>query len=157
MIDWGRTFGFALSILLFAGAADAQATHAELLSCSAEFKARAVYSETLGQAEAGYIAFLLGRTDLFQRLAEAVGPSVTVGCDDGYGLALGLVICSAPKDLSADLSALVDERLIELSNANRGNLRLETCMVDDTCAKCMRLFNMMVRDRFPKAWKTTPP
>lgn len=151
----GRAFGFALSVLPFASFAEAP--YEELLSCSAEFQARAMYVETLEQADAGHIAFLLGRSDIFLNLAEAVGPRVTISCGDDHGAAIGLVICQGPKDLSADRSALVSERLIELANANRGNLRLEACMVDETCAKCMGLFNRMVRERSPLARDTTPP
>jgi hypothetical protein len=153
----GRAFGFALSFLLYAGSAGAQETYEPLLSCAAEFQARAIYAESLGLADAGHISFLMGRSEIFLSLAEAVGPREMISCPGDRGPVMDLVICLSPKDLSADRSALVSERLIELANANRGNLRLEACMVDETCAECMRLFNRMVREHSPMAWDTTPP
>jgi hypothetical protein len=153
----GRTLGLALVLSNIAGAAGAQATADELLTCAAEYKARAVYNETLEQGNAAHVAFLSGRADLFLRLAELRSPTFWVGCPGDRAWLLSLVLCVGPKELSGERDALAEERLIEFANAYRGNFRLETCMVDEDCARCMGLFNRMVRANFPDAWKTTPP
>ncbi|WP_103256564.1 hypothetical protein [Tabrizicola aquatica] len=153
----GQAFGFALALSCAPGAAAAQATADELLACAAEYEARATYAGVLGQGDAGHLAFLSGRADLFLHLAEMRSPTFWAGCSSDRAPLLSLVLCVGPKDLSGERHALAEERLIELADTYRGNLRLEACMVDEGCADCMRLFNRMVRANFPQSYNTTPP
>jgi hypothetical protein len=152
-----RAFGFVLALISLARAARAEPAVEELMSCAAEFQARAVYAEKLGHSDSGHVAFFSGRSDSFLRLAEARAPKTMIGCSGDSGPRISLVLCLEPADLAEERAALVEERLIALAEENRGSQRLQVCMVDEACAECLRLFNRMVRARFPGAWKTAPP
>jgi hypothetical protein len=153
----GRAIVFALATFAVAETGTAQTTADELLSCAAEFAARAIYVETLGHSEAGHVTFLRGRSDIFLRLAEARAPKEVIGCGSNGGPIVDLVLRFGPADLHDEWESLTSDRLIGLVEEHHGHHRLSVCMVDETCAACTATFSTLVRIQFPKAWKTTPP
>ncbi len=153
---WGGPIGFAFALTTVAGMAKGQATSDELLTCAAEFSARATYAETLGHSDAGHIGFLRGRSDIFLRLGEGRAPQQVISCGDS-GWLISLVLCLGPADLVDEREELASQRLIEIVEVHRGIYQLPACIVDDTCADCMALFNRVVREQYPLAWQATSP
>jgi hypothetical protein len=152
----GRATWFALVVLALAVPAAAQVRSDELLSCAAEFAARATYAKTLGHSEAGHMTFLERRLDIFLRLAEDRAPKTMIGCGLS-GLSQKLLLCFGQPDLHDARSALADDHLMRLVEGHGGQHQLSVCMVDETCAACLALFNRVVREEYPEAWATMPP
>ncbi|WP_395539506.1 hypothetical protein [Neotabrizicola sp. sgz301269] len=111
-----------------------------LLRCSAEFYARAEYNRTLGYIDAGHITYLMNHSERLLSLAEGIAPLEVSGCPgDGYGLALGLAICSYPADLDFERRSMALDRLAELADETNGNQRLSVCIEDEVCSACLNI------------------
>jgi hypothetical protein len=125
-----------------AGMAEAIVSFDDLMSCSAEYHARADYMRTLGHANASHIEFMIDRSDTLLHLAEERGPLQQTDCGDG---SRGLVFCLGPPSFEVDRERRKLDRLAEFADANRGADRLPVCMEDAACSKCMALLDDVQR------------
>jgi hypothetical protein len=147
-MGWGWLFRSVVVLLLPAvGIANADPTIENLLTCSAEYYARAEYVNSLRQVEPAHYKFLMGRSDMFLRAAEARSPIELTGCNDSSGLTLGLVLCQGPASLWDERKALMLDRLIEIVEEHKGVYRLPVCMEDAACSDCLKLLDDLVQSQ----------
>lgn len=136
----GALIATAAALAFVCSQAKADVDTKTLLACSAEFWARAQYVQQLSQADPDHVTYLMGRSEMFLGLAEAISPNTVVSCDND-GSSSGLLLCMGRPDLFDKVQSLALDRLTEIVEATGGDGRLAACMEDGACAECMQVLS----------------